>query len=159
MTQAVRLGRVLAAGFCLCGILLAEGCGSGKGIVSGKVLYQGKPVPGGTVSFNSDKGGVFFSPIEEDGSYTIRGIPTGPAKIAVETESFRPPLSAPLQRGGGSVSPEFLKQNLEKMNPQMADPQRAKRYVPIPQQYRDPDKSNLTYEVKSGKQQHDLDLK
>lgn len=158
MTRAARFRRVLAAAFCLCGILLAEGCGGGKGVVSGKVLYKGKPVLGGSVSFIPQAGGAMSSPIEEDGSYTIRNIPTGTAKITVETESFRPPL-VNVPAGGGGVSPDFMKKNLEKMNPQMADPQRAKRYVKIPAEYSNPDTSTLTYAVKSGKQEHDIDLK
>lgn len=163
MTQAARFGRVSGFALCLGAILLAGGCSGGKGVVNGKVLYKGKPIPGGSVSFTSDKGdkeGVWSSPIEEDGSYTIRGVPAGTAKITVETDSFRPALaSVGAQRGGGGVSAQFMKENLEKMNPQMADPERAKRYVPIPAQYRDATKSNLTYEVKSGKQEHDIDLK
>lgn len=52
-----------------------------------------------------------------------------------------------------------MKQMMEKMNSPLADPERAKRYVPIPPQYGDPDKTKLSYEVKSGKQEHDIDLK
>jgi hypothetical protein len=107
-----------------------------------------------------------MSPIEEDGSYTIRNIAAGKVKITVETDSARPPLDkadkaakGPKGPRGGRVSQDFLKQNLEKMNPQMADPERAKRYVQIPPNYREPDKTNLSYEVKGGKQEHDIDLK
>lgn len=160
MTLA-RFGRVLAGALCLCGMLMTAGCGGGKGEVSGKVSYKGKPVLGGTVSFAPEKGGVMRSPIEEDGSFKISNIPPGKTKIMVETESFRP-LSANVggRRGGGSgVSADFMKQNIEKMNPQGADPSRAKRYVPIPKDYGDPSKSTLTYDVKSGKQTHDIDLK
>jgi hypothetical protein len=52
-----------------------------------------------------------------------------------------------------------MKKYMQEKNPELADPQRAKRYVAIPAQYGDPSKSNLTYEVKSGKQEHDIDLK
>lgn len=156
MAQAARFGRVLAAGFCLCGLLLVEGCGGGKGTVSGKVSYQGKPVRGGNVAFIPEAGSPVNSPIEADGTYTIRKIPPGNVKITVETDSFRPPLEKAVARGGDA---KFLKQNLEKMNPQMADPERAKRYVRIPPQYRDPRQTNLSYEVKSGEQEYNIDLK
>jgi hypothetical protein len=155
MTYAARLRRVLAAAFCLCGILLAVGC-SGKGVVSGKVQYKGKPVLGGSVSLIPATGGAMSSPIEEDGSYTIRDVPPGTAKITVETESFRPPVPP---RGVPGVSSEYMKKSLEQMNPGMNDPQRAKRYVQIPAEYSDPDKSNLTCTVKGGKQEHNIDLK
>ena len=96
------------------------------------------------------------SPLEEDGSYTIRNVPPGTVKITVETDSFRP-LSMQGGPGGGPPDP-MMKQMQEKI-PEMADPQRAKRYVRIPPQYSDPAKSDLTYAVKSGKQEHDIDLK
>src|SRR5439155_18825300 len=32
-------------------LTLAAGCGNGEGKVSGKVLYNGKPVPGGRITF------------------------------------------------------------------------------------------------------------
>lgn len=153
MHQTARFGRVVAVCLYLCGILAAAGCSSGKGVVSGKVLYQAKPVRGGTVAFVPAGGGVMSSPIEEDGSYTIRDVPPGKAKITVETDSFRPIAVPGGPRGG---SPEFMKKMME---PQTADPQRAKRYVRIPAQYSDPDKSKLTCVVKSGKQEHDIELK
>jgi hypothetical protein len=153
MAQAARFGRVVAAGFCLCGLLLVEGCGGGKGTVSGKVTYQGKPVRGGTVSFIPEAGSPAMSPIEEDGSYTVRNVLPGKVKITVNTESFRPQKAPP------GVPPKFAKEMMEKMNPDFADPERAKRYVPIPAQYRDLDKTSLSYEVKSGAQEYNIDLK
>jgi hypothetical protein len=173
MNQAARFGRVVAGGLCLCGILLAAGCGGGKGVVSGKVFYQGQPVRGGNVSFVSEGGGAMSSPIEEDGSYTIRNVPPGTVTITVETDSFR-------QGGpGGGPPPELLK-NMKKPMPEKdaqaehpgneaalrekdriarVTADRAKRYVQIPPQYSDFRKSNLTYVVKSGQQEHDIDLK
>jgi hypothetical protein len=162
MNQAAQFGRVVAGGLYLCGILLAAGCG-GKGVVSGKVLYKGQPVRGGNVSFIPEGGGVMSSPIEEDGNYTIQNVPVGRVTITLETDSIRPFL----QRGGpGSAPPPELqknmnsdpaKQDMAKTEAQMAD--RAKRYVRIPPQYSDPNKSNLTYVVKSGKQEYDIELK
>jgi hypothetical protein len=138
----------------LCAILLTAGCG-GKGAVSGKVLYQGKPVPAGTVSFILEGGGVMSSPIEEDGSYAIQNVPPGQLKITVETESARPP-SGQGERGGKGA-PDFMMKFIKEKDPKVAE--RGKRYMRIPEQYSDPGHSNLAYEVKSGKQEHDIDLK
>jgi hypothetical protein len=156
MNQTARFRRVGVGGLCLCGILLAAGCGGGKGVVSGKVSYQGKVVRAGMVSFIPEGGGVMSSPIEEDGSYTIRNVPVGNVKITVETESARPPA---LQSGPGGEAPEFMRKYVREKNPEAASPERAKRFVPIPSQYSDAGKSNLTYVVKSGKQEYDIDLK
>jgi len=159
VTQAERFGRVGAGALCLCGILLAAGCGGGKkGEVSGKVLYQGKPVRGGTVSFIPEGGGLMSSAIEEDGSYTVRNVPVGAVKITVETDSFRPPVMPPGGPGSGGP-PEGVMKYMKGKNAALADPQRAKRYVPIPLQYGDPRQSNLTYTVTGGKQEYLIDLK
>jgi len=144
---------------CLCALLLTAGCG-GKGAVSGKVLYQGKPVPAGTVSFVLEGGGVVSSIIGEDGSYTIQNVPPGTVKITVETISARPPSVQERRgqkKGPESKAPEFMMKYSKEKDPKVAE--REKRYVPIPEHYSDPARSNLTYVVKSGKQEHDIDLK
>jgi hypothetical protein len=148
---------------CLCAFLLTAGCG-GKGAVSGKVLYQGKPVRAGTVSFVLEGGGVVSSLIGEDGSYTIQNVPPGTVKITVETASARPLFvqdSGQERRGQkkapDSEAPEFMMKYSKEKDSRVAE--RGQRYVPIPEQYSDPAKSNLTYVVKSGKQEHDIDLK
>jgi hypothetical protein len=141
---------------CLCAILLTAGCG-GKGAVSGKVLYQGKPVPAGTVSFVLEGGGVVSSLIGEDGSYTIQNVPSGTVKITVETASARPPSAQEGRGPKAPKAPEFMMKYSKEKDPKAAE--RGKRYVPIPEQYSDPARSNLTYVVKSGKQEHDIDMK
>ena len=95
------------------------------------------------------------SPIEEEGSYTIQKVPPGSVKITVETDSIRPSV---MQGDASGGAPEFMKKYIQEKEPQVVE-QRTKRYVKIPQQYSDPDKSNLTYMVKSGKQEHDIDWK
>jgi hypothetical protein len=151
MIQAARLWRGLVGGLCLFGALLAAGCGGGKGTVTGKVFYKGEPVRGGNVSFVPEGGGAVNSAIEEDGSYTVRNVPPGTVKITVENNSFRP---AAMQEG-----PAFMQKYMKEKKPEMADPDRAKRYVPIPPKYGDASQSDLTYVVKSGKQEHDIELK
>src|SRR5436190_1212367 len=73
-------------------LLLAAGCNS-RGTIGGKVLYKGKPLPGGgKVLFVHEKKGAFSCAIREDGSYSFTDIPTGQVKIAV---SNPPSLAGP----------------------------------------------------------------
>jgi len=65
-------------------VLLAVGCGSRTGDVSGKVLYKGKPLSGGSVTFFHSKG-ASSSRIDNDGSYTVFKVPVGEAKITVQS--------------------------------------------------------------------------
>lgn len=160
MHQLARSGRFGAVLLLLpCGLL--AGCkGSSQGTVSGTVSYKGQPVKGGTVSIIPSKGGALTSPIKEDGSYTISKVPVGPAKIAVETASMRPPPKGAKARGPYAKMPKDA-------IPPGVDPSKvpgaqhhndASRYVPIPPQYSDPQKSGLSYDVARGNQQHPIDL-
>ncbi len=132
------------------------GC-SGKGEISGKVTYQGKDVPSGRVTFLSDVGDhVFKSAPITDGHYTIAEFPTGPAKIAVET--FPPVQSAgvgaPPPTAGPATTSGFKP-------PKNGDPfaaPSADKYVRLPPNFANTEKSGLKYDVKDGKQDHPIDL-
>jgi hypothetical protein len=132
----------------------AAGCSS-HGSVSGKVSHKGQALGGGTVIFFSQGKESATSTISPDGSYTIAKIPIGPVKIAVETSSAKP-ASAPkgmMPPAGANVPPDA-------QNSPIYGGQRPAggKYVPIPENYADPDKSNLTYTVKSGAQSYNIDL-
>jgi hypothetical protein len=140
----------------------ATGCG-GTGTITGKVTYQGRPLTGGTVLFTSASGkGSQSSPIGPDGSYTIEKMPTGPAKVAVDTggSAQRPPgvfgggPPKQMQPGKDVKLPEGVKSPL--YNPEAKQGKPPER---IPEQYANPDTSKLTYTVRSGSQTHEIELK
>jgi len=64
---------------CVCAVVSAvtlflAGCGVGQprtAVVRGKVTYQGKPVPGGTILFTPTSGPPATGGIQPDGSYTL----------------------------------------------------------------------------------------
>jgi hypothetical protein len=149
-------------------LLGAAGCKS-YGDVSGKVTYKGQPLKGGTVTFTTPGKGSVSAPIAEDGSYTAARVPAGEARIAVETKSVGPPAQtkgpAAFKRGPPKLRPPKDK-DLESMPkdahaPMSGDLPKAdyKRFVPVPEQYADPEKSGLTFTVTGGPQTHDIDLK
>jgi hypothetical protein len=111
--------------------------------VSGKVLFRKAPLPGGTLVFVVEAGGQTYrgsAVIEADGSYRVTTVRPGSAKIAVETETLRPP---------------------DEPNPNVPPPpkgQTPRTYVPIPCQYADWRGSGLTFEIKPGSQTHDIVL-
>jgi hypothetical protein len=133
--------------------LLLIGCGAGKGTVSGKVLYKGQPLKGGNVTFSPEQEGAttLSSRIQEDGSYTVQGIATGPVKIAVETESAKPPPT-PQQLARRNVAPVPGDPNAESKEGG------ASRYVKIPAKYKDSATSDLKYTVQRGSQSFDIKL-
>jgi hypothetical protein len=67
--------------------------------------------------------------------------------IGVETDSLRPQSHR-----------NYLPKDA-KGGPKLLDAEEAKRrYVPIPLKYKTPERSGLTYEVKRGKQEHNIEL-
>ena len=123
--------------------LLTLGCG-GRGDVSGKVTYNGKPLVFGTVQFEASDKTIKQANIEPDGSYSIPGVPVGEAKVAVSSDNPRSSAFQPLQREG--LPPP-------KPMPEVVG------WFPIPTKYQDLSNPKLTYTVKGGNNTYDIDLK
>jgi hypothetical protein len=124
------------------------GCGAAKGTVSGQVKYKGQPLPWGDIAFlcaGGDKP-VLHAKIQ-DGSYTVSGLPAGPAQVIVTTT----PPPAPIKLPPG-VKPI---QTTEGTNTDSTPPG---KYVPLPPRYSRPDQSGLTCPVKGGRQEYDVEL-
>ncbi len=132
-------------------VLLLAGCGSGSGSISGKVTYKDKPLSGGTVTFMTSDQQVKTAVIGSDGAYSIPKLTTGPAKIAVMPVVPLPPMMP----GGMAMDPG--KMGVPEEN--IAPPPAADKSVAIPEHYKDPEKSGLTYTVTAGNQEHNIELK
>ena len=114
--------------------------------VSGKVLFQGQPLPGGQVTFVTVKGGFAANgTIDENGNYQIKA-PVGDVEISVTNRSLLP-------RGGEANSSKIPKKAEAKEGP----PKRG-RYVRIPTAYENAATSGLKYTVKPGPQTHHIEL-
>jgi hypothetical protein len=122
-------------------LALAAGCG-GRGDVSGKVTYQGKTLVWGTVQFEGSDGALVQGNINPDGTYLVRGVATGQAKVAVSSIN---PSSADFQP---RVAPG---------RPAPPRPE-VKGWFPIPKKYDTPYQSGLTYLIKSGSNPIDIQL-
>jgi hypothetical protein len=142
----------------LVALLGLAGCtgSSNTGTVKGKVTYKGQPLKGGTVSFQvGEKYAPQPAEIQEDGTYVAENVPLGTAKVAVETESLKPPSG--MQGKYPPPAPPNPKVKSEEYKP--PDPaERAKRYVRIPDKYMNPDTSGLSTPVKSGTNTYDIDI-
>jgi hypothetical protein len=129
--------------FALLAVLSAAGCGGpGVGTVSGKVTFQGVPLPTGRITFIPETGSPAVGVIE-DGKYSVPKVPPGPAKITVETSPPGPKIIVPGEPPPPPESPTAKDQ----------------AYVAIPARYARPDQTDLSYTVQSGSQPNDIDLK
>ncbi len=124
-------------------LLSASGCGARTGTVAGKVLLDGKPVPGGYVNFfpQGENTTAKSSPIDKDGNYTVIGVPTGSVKISVQ----------------GIFGSEQLP-NMKGPNG-MDMPRSDRKTVYVPTKYSTVEESGLSYDVKPGSQDFNIELK
>ena len=142
--------------------VLAVGCGSKEGSISGKVYYKGQLVTAGSVNFVPEGGKhAFASQIKKDGTYSVSKVPPGPAKIGVVTGSSKPPTAADMKQMGRGAQRaqkgmEEQKSRLqEKGKPAEAGGGEA---VHVPEKYSDPENSGLKVDVTGGKQQFDIKI-
>ena len=140
----------------LFGSLAALGCGGGVGDVSGTVTYQGKPLDGGSVQFQSG-GKTVSAEISKVGKYALAGVPVGSAKVTVSyvdpkvTDHFRAVSAASKSGGAGRGEKEEPATALSKVDPTT--------FNKVPDKYNDFNGSGLTFEVKKGSNTYDIDLK
>lgn len=132
--------------FLIC--LLAASCGKPKGVVTGVVNYQGKPLTSGIVSFVPEQGGSIDSPIDTEGKYRVENVPPGKAKIAVQEGGL-----TDVEALKGVKSPKSPDEMKKAMMPRLAKDSK------LPKVYSDPEKSGLSYTVQPGSQNHDIELK
>ena len=119
-------------------LLFAVGCG-GTGNLAGKVTFKGAPLPGGLVTVTTIADGevrTYPGRIQSDGSYNVPNVPTGPGKVSVAT----------VKAMGNIQHPEDVKEPYGK-------------WVQIPKHYGNADKSGFKAEIKTGKNELNIDLK
>jgi hypothetical protein len=139
------------------------GCSS-QGTITGKVTYQGKPLPSGTVTFVPEQGGHAVTSDIHDGVYKVLKIAPGPAKIAVSIPS-RPAEVVSFIQKMQPPSPEMKDKKPPATSPPAVSPKavspksaRAPKAASFPTKFTDPNTSGLTYTVISGSQVFDIDL-
>jgi hypothetical protein len=163
-----RLGAWGATGLLL--IFVASGCGPAKNnvVVTGKVTYKGEPVTGGVIKlYSSDATPVpgggdssFRIQIKPDGTYAASNLPTGPMKVAIETDSVK--RAAGPVRNSATGLPAGVKPPSGYVPPKQEPAPAANvgtqpKYVQIPARYAQPETSGLTWDVK-GPETKDFDL-
>ncbi|MCC9605862.1 hypothetical protein LOC68_20795 [Blastopirellula sp. JC732] len=129
-----------AVAVCFC--ILLFGCGRGAGLdtapTTGEVIYNGKPLPYGSVSFRPKAGTPATGDIQPDGSFTMSTYRDGDGAIVGLNEV----LVNVTEAHAGTSKP---------VDPGMEAPV-AKSL--IPQKYTAFSTSGITFEVKKGEKNH-----
>jgi hypothetical protein len=122
---------------------VSTGCAPGRGEVSGKVTYQGRPVVYGSVQFIGSDNEPRLAEINTDGTYAVQGVIAGENRVLVH--SSNPAHAARVNKFGQQIEPPPV------------DP---KLWFPIPEKYGLLDQSDLTFTIQANKSNlFDIDLK
>src|SRR5437660_6700826 len=71
-------------------LLMLGGCGPGEGKVSGRVLFNGQPLPGGLVTFvPAAAPSHAVATLDEHGNYEVV-IPAGEVQVCVDNRQLQP---------------------------------------------------------------------
>jgi hypothetical protein len=152
-SQLARLGRLFLLGGMAAWLVVAVGCGKPVGDVTGKVTVKGQPLEYGTVTFLASDGTGYQGEIQPNGTYSIKGVPVGTAKIAVL-----------------AIDPKWLadmKDKIQKARDQkdvkpganpFAKGAHEREAHKTPQKAEDAESSGITYDVKGGQNKYDIDL-
>lgn len=125
-------------------LLACAGCGAKSGDIAGQVLFRGEPLPAGKISFFCEGGNQpVISHDITAGAYSIPKAPVGNARVTVVTFQIKQdpvpgaiPSPVPTDVSAGAAGP----------------------FVAIPDRYRMPDTSGLTYTITAGQQTKNWEL-
>jgi hypothetical protein len=132
-------------------VLSLAGCKEPLSSVSGKVTYKEKAVRSGNVLFIGSDTKAYYGQLNDEGNYSVQGLPPGLAKIAVSSPDpnggggrrERPGDAPrePIVRGEGSPAVDI------------------KGWFAIPDTYSNYTNSALTFDVRPGPNTFNIDLK
>jgi hypothetical protein len=154
----------------LLSILLVAGCSRSyeqTAEVSGKVIYNGKPLPGGKVIFVGARGYMGFGMINTHGEYSLQA-PLGEVQIGVDNRMLKKDATFEKYMGkkmdGGKSpklkdAPEGGSGEAPATNQIVTGKQGVVGiYKQIPNRYADPTISGLKFKVTEGSQTHNIEL-
>jgi hypothetical protein len=135
------------------------GCGPAKGKVSGRVLYDGKPLPGGRVTFrpvDSTQNSV-SAELGSQGDFEAV-LPVGEVMVSVDNRELEPRSAPDADLPKDLPVSTEAKKHLGSAKADRATEKSSGKYVAIPSKYYNAETSNIRFTVTAGEQKHDIEL-
>ena len=139
----------------LVAMLGLAGCAK-QGKLTGKVMYKGEPVPKAQIVFMSESGTIHDATADENGKYTAAKLPLGKMRIGVKnfTQGMADVQAEMMAKfGGAGKDNKDVQKSIESMRKETGA---SAKFVALPQNVIDPEKSGLSVEVKGGTQEFDI---
>ena len=145
-------------------LVFVAGCSSPASVgskVSGKVTYNGKVVPAGSITFYAPEGGGIYTYSLLEGEYSGSDMPAAEMVVSIETESANP-------KGRGNTSydkagkqggdPNDYRAKMQAMGKVPEGPANKGEYVKIPAKYGSKATSPLKVTLTRGSNKHNFEL-
>ncbi len=138
-----------------------DGFSGSRGMVSGKIMFDGKPIPPESrVMFQSKEGNTYIATgvVKEDGKYDLvyngeKRLPAVSYLVQISAPTGGPPVSAKPTVADPKDIKAITPADMKKMT---NDAKNAK--LPFPAKYSSFQTSNLTFDVKEGSNTADFNL-
>jgi hypothetical protein len=130
-----------------------SGCAPARGTISGKVLYRGQPLKGGTVQFFSEDQSVASGLLDANGYYQVANVHPGQARVSVVANAAVPLGLRRVNRTAPAAA-RFSKASPGTMNLDKVDGRPPR----IPARYASPEQSGLALLVRGGDQAFDIEI-
>jgi len=143
------------------------GCGARTASVSGQVLLDGRPLPGGFVLFRpaNPAANSVSAVLDDEGRFEVI-LPVGNVQVAVDNRELKPRGPGHPSGVPGDLAPDAAKAFQGRGRPdqpkaksgESAPAKGSSNYKKIPDRYYSIETSRLTYTVKSGSQEYPIEL-
>jgi hypothetical protein len=135
------------------------GCSPAQGKVSGRVVFDGEPLPAGRVTFRpaDPRQNTVSAELDAQGNFTVV-LPLGDVLVSVDNREWEPrgPRDAELPKD--LKLPAEAKKHFGGTKADGAGDKSAGKYVPIPTKYYGAETSGLRFTVQGGDQKQDFEL-
>jgi hypothetical protein len=158
--------RCLIFGFLFVAIMGTTGCSGGRGNVSGKVTFRGRPVMIGSVVMIAKDEKPVTGRLEEDGSYSLKDVPVGEVQVGVVSRD--PDIAANRARAMSMIAKYAAKRkaagkdnarDMPRLEASPASARAKRKWVRLPKDVEFPDRSGITTTIQRGDNTFDVDLK
>jgi hypothetical protein len=137
------------------GIIVFTGCGDKRpptARVSGRVTYQGRPVPEGKIIFIPEQGRPAIGELGPDGQYELKTFIAGDGALVGKHR-----VTIEARRVSGGAKPKTIEEELHGGGGASPPTNFSIQWL-VPEKYANPDTSPLTAEIKSGENVLNFDL-
>jgi hypothetical protein len=135
------------------------GCSPAQGKVSGRVVFDGEPLPAGRVTFRpaDPRQNTVSAELDAQGNFTVV-LPLGDVLVSVDNREWEPRGPVDTELPKDLKLPPEAKKHFSAVKADRTSDKSPGKYVLIPSKYYGAETSGLRFTVQAGDQKQDIEL-